>query len=191
MPSILCCACMLSKEIVPNLWVIESVRVKQCNHIWFMTNFLWYLFTFYAVLNFTLFESTNCLQPMLPFRSTIYSSLQMTQTFIIFLDSCVLFLENSTCFCLLGPLSHLSNVIHSSSNCVFFLPSHKTFEVKFPLWLKDKVEFLACLNMFTVSPQMKRILFLKFWRKNNSNIQILFTISDILIIHYFVKNKIW
>ena len=71
----------------------------------------------------------------------------MTQTFIIFLDSCVLFLENSTCFCLLGPLSHLSNVIHSSSNCVFFLPSHKTFEVKFPLWLKDKVEFLACLNM--------------------------------------------
>ena len=112
-----------------------------------MTNFLRYLFTFYAVLNFTLFESTNCLQPIFPFRSTIYSFLQMTQTFIIFLDSCVLFLENSTCFCLLGPLSHLSNVIHSSSNCVFFLPSHKTFEVKFPLWLKDKVEFLACLNM--------------------------------------------
>ena len=142
-----------------------------------MTNFLWYLFTFYAVLNFTLFESTNCLQPTFPFRSTIYSSLQMTQTFIILLDSCVLFLENSTCFCLLGPLSYLSNVIHSSSNCVFFLPSHKTFEVKFPLWLKDKVEFLACLNMFTVSPQMKRILFLKFWRKNNSKrTNIIYTI---------------
>ena len=53
----------------------------------------------------------------------------------------------------------------------------RAFEVKFPLWLKDKVEFLACLNMLTVSPLMKQILFFKFWRKkNNSNLQTLFTI---------------
>ena len=110
-------------------------------------HFLWYLLTFYAVHLISHFLSlqTACILCFL--SDQLYSFLQMTQTFIIFLDSCVLFLENSTCFCLLGPLSHLSNVIHSSSNCVFFLPSHKTFEVKFPLWLKDKVEFLACLNM--------------------------------------------
>ena len=108
-----------------------------------MTNFMQY----------NLISHFMSLQPMFSFRSTIFLFTNDTdfhyfswQLFFVFRK-----------FHMFRALGHLSNVIHSSSNCVFFLPSHKTFEVKFPLWLKDKVEFLACLNMLTVSPLMKDI----------------------------------
>ena len=98
-----------------------------------MTNFMQY----------NLISHFLSLQPMFSFRSTIF--LITNDTDFHYLSWQLFFVFRK--FHMFRALGHLSNVIHSSSNCVFFLPSHKTFEVKFPLWLKDKVEFLACLNM--------------------------------------------